>query len=407
MDRKNQPGADMKALMDYVDSVVAPVYRQRSNAQFASLLEEQPETLRGKASRRIGQALYDTGYLMPSDAMGLGRGSTFVLDVAPGVGDYMAFEEAETPLDYGLATVGAVPGIGDALGLAMAVAPAAKMAKAASKAPDIQAADEVLDLLKAGRGSDVTDELMARADTPRGNAYLAENYDLPLDRASRMARADEMGMSGGLYRGEHTAKKSFTESPKGRNFSTFGSPEGYEVTRAGTFFSDNPDFANEYAKTFDKNFRVTNPDGAVVGNYAGPRKAQPLPASYTLADYVAEKFPDDATLWNDFRYSNGSWDMLDDDMGAAVKDFAENSRPNGRVKAYDFEEYGTLLDNDEVEIPSNTVVVFDPADIRSVNARFDPRLKHLRNLMAGGAGIGLGLGMAAPRIFPYQEDEQL
>ena len=572
MASKNQPGADMKALMDYVDSVVAPAYRQRNDARMVNLTAEQPDTLRGGASRRIGQALYDTGYFAPSDAMGLGRGSTFVLDVAPGVGDYMAFEEAETPLDYGLATVGAVPGIGDALGLggsalamllgpmskvgrtqmdealdlakskkaifhssvadnaedihkygvepqhgdwveeilsgavdsdeladqirngptaawwddapnwvdgkvrrivhrtptdedirkyghlaiadsedyagdlfripgegldngeystvtdlsgnemkvyetplyeynddygvgqtpfgierneivtretidptytltgdelveflrryrspeigdSLAVAPAAKMAKAASKAPDIAAADEVLDLLKAGRGSEVTDELLSKADTPRGNAYLAENYDLPLDRESRMARADEMGIPSKSYHGTGSEIdfKSFMPSQTGRH-------------GRGVYTGKRPEELGEYA-TKD-----------------GIENARMFPLNIPADDAFAREIE-----WQDA--------LPDEWVIREPSDF------EGYIKGYK-EAADKLSKSGKKGVEQsledwNGRVVFDPADIRSVNARFDPRLKHLRNLMAGGAGVGLGLGMAAPRIFPYQEDEQL
>ena len=48
-------------------------------------------------------------------------------------------------------------------------------------------AQDILDLLASGRASEVTDEMMAAADPQ----YLYRNYDLPMDEASRMARADQ------------------------------------------------------------------------------------------------------------------------------------------------------------------------------------------------------------------------
>jgi hypothetical protein len=44
--------------------------------------------------------------------------------------------------------------------------------------------------------------------------------------------------------------------------------------------------------------------------------------------------------------------------------------------------------------------VFDPANVRSRFARFDPRLAHLRNLSAGVGGLGL-LGMSYPQEEQY------
>ena len=39
--------------------------------------------------------------------------------------------------------------------------------------------------------------------------------------------------------------------------------------------------------------------------------------------------------------------------------------------------------------PANNLAIYDPANIRLRSARFDPRLKHLRNLSAGVGGVGL------------------
>ena len=45
-----------------------------------------------------------------------------------------------------------------------------------------------------------------------------------------------------------------------------------------------------------------------------------------------------------------------------------------------------------VSARNENVVIFDPTDVRSRFARFDPRLSHLRNLNAGLAtGVPLGL----------------
>jgi len=38
----------------------------------------------------------------------------------------------------------------------------------------------------------------------------------------------------------------------------------------------------------------------------------------------------------------------------------------------------------------DTTIIFDPRNIRSKFARFDPRLKHLANLSAGVGGLTLG-----------------
>lgn len=59
----------------------------------------------------------------------------------------------------------------------------------AARTPAQTEAQNILDLLQSGRASEVTDDMMAAAD----DAYLFNNYDLPMDEASRMQRAREMG----------------------------------------------------------------------------------------------------------------------------------------------------------------------------------------------------------------------
>jgi hypothetical protein len=68
--------------------------------------------------------------------------------------------------------------------------------------PSQQQAQDVLDLLTTGRADEVTDDMLAAAD----DYYLYQNYDLPMDEASRMARAKEMGFDAGtpLFHGTLT-----------------------------------------------------------------------------------------------------------------------------------------------------------------------------------------------------------
>jgi hypothetical protein len=114
----------------------------------------------------------------------------------PGVGDVMAAGEARDAFGQGNylgggllaagAMAGLVPGVGDAV---------QKGIKAAVKSRG----DEVLGLLKSGKADQVTDEMLDlgnAADNANLNAYLFENYDLPMDEASRMARAQEYGFEG-------------------------------------------------------------------------------------------------------------------------------------------------------------------------------------------------------------------
>ena len=60
-------------------------------------------------------------------------------------------------------------------------------------------AESVLGLLRIGEGRHVTNELLSSAD----KSYLVDNYDLPLDEISTLARAKEQGfdLDNPMYRG--------------------------------------------------------------------------------------------------------------------------------------------------------------------------------------------------------------
>lgn len=74
-------------------------------------------------------------------------------------------------------------------------------------------ADEVLQLLKSGRGAEVTDDMLAAAD-PQA---LWSGYDLPMDASSRMDRATGMGFDTDtpLYHGTDASFHSFKPSKNG------------------------------------------------------------------------------------------------------------------------------------------------------------------------------------------------
>ena len=70
------------------------------------------------------------------------------------------------------------------------------------KPPEVQRGDEILGLLKSGKGDEVTDEMLDMGDptlNARLNMYLYDNYDLPMDEASRMARAEDGGFDTDAY----------------------------------------------------------------------------------------------------------------------------------------------------------------------------------------------------------------
>jgi hypothetical protein len=226
-------------------------------------------------------------------------------------------------------------------------------------------AQRVAGLLSSGRADEVTDEMMAAAD-PQEMARLyasgATGMDLPMDEASRMARAREMGFTEQGLHGTVT----------GRDFSSFrddvetyiapNSPEGLDLVAQ---FS-----TADQGRVMPLMYR-----GGVLdtrdpsGNFAQRRAAQKMYDEMGLGEFRTG----DSGL--------PSW-MDTDAINAARK----AKYPGIRLEERDW---------------VNSTAVFNPQNIRSRFARFDPRLSHLSNLNAANASPLLGGAvLAAPQEQP-------
>jgi hypothetical protein len=187
---------------------------------------------------------------------------------------------------------------------------------AASETP----AQQVARMLAEGRAAEVTDDMMARVD-PQEMWRLYEagatGAEMPMDLASRMARAREMG---------------FDTKPKSR--AMHGTDADVEAFSA-----------------------ISPSGGAGIYTTGDP----------TVADVYARR-----------NY-----------------DLGEGGSPN----------YIPVVQRPETVNRFNRMgdyrVTYDPTAVRSVFARFDPRLSHLANLSAGIGGVGIGLNALA---LPPQED---
>jgi len=198
-----------------------------------------------------------------------------------------------------------------------------------------KAADQVADLLRQGRASEVTDDLMAQADPQRlHHHYVSGNtgVDMPMDEASRMERAGQMGFDTGtpLYHG--TDKK----------FQAFNSEKQRDP---GFWFTTDSRNAANYADS----------EGDLLKVFTKTDKETQIPFNEYVLPVV-----------------NGNEVDFDDNV-QLVKEYLERSGtvtfPNGN-----FTESGY------------TRVLDDPRHIRRVEARFDPRLSHLSHLSASTGG---------------------
>lgn len=207
-----------------------------------------------------------------------------------------------------------------------------------------KAADRVAELLRQGRASEVTNDLLDQADPQRlHHHYVSGNtgMDMPMDQASRMERAAQMGFDTGnkLYHGGVRDFSSFIPSQSGKvGPGVYMTPN---VRKANIFSGYEPDSNPKIEKLLNEGNEKSS---QVYGLFATNR-----PATMEARQAV--------------RTNESAYD-----------DKAENYRKK-------FDEMGF----DGVSVADERTIL-DPTNIRSQFARFDPRLSHLSHLSASTGG---------------------
>jgi hypothetical protein len=230
------------------------------------------------------------------------------------------------------------------------------------RAGDETPAQEIARLLREGRAAEVTDDMMARADPQELHRLYtsgATGQAMPMDEASRMARAEGMGFDTGtpLY---HGTRKDF---PAFDNNAARTTDHGWYGD--GTYFGA-ADTADAYAQAERWN-------GRTIPAYASGRRMQ-WPEGQAPA-----MTPQDAAGIR---------------QGVTQQGYSgiDINAPN------DFDTWGDAAGK------WRETVIFDPANIRSRFARFDPRLSHLAHLSAGIGGVAAGNALYSQ---PQQSDDAL
>lgn len=238
--------------------------------------------------------------------------------------------------------------LGSLAGTAPAGAMRSGLARTGKTVPQTLA-DEIMEKLRTGRGAQVTDDMMAAADQP----YLSSIYDLPMDNASRMQRAADAGFRTNmpLYHGSATDFSGFDMSHAGK---VTDNP----AARRAIWLADDPSVADEFAHL-------------AAGN--GRTSQQVYPVLHKADRPTSGRLPADAT--------NESVALTLDDAFGSGRD------------AVRLQDYTTPRG----EVGKNIFAIKDPTQIRSIFARFDPRLSHLSNLTASNASPTAGLfGLGRP-----------
>jgi hypothetical protein len=203
-------------------------------------------------------------------------------------------------------------------------------------------------------------EAVLKAAETSAPAKAADN--LPMDEASRMARAREMGFDPGvaLYRGQPEDYASLRPSERGR----FG---------PGVYASEQPGVAEMY--------------GDFVAPLVGPRDDalfNAMPGARSLDAgardrIIAQLKPDEVAKLATFE----KWYGQDAEaFWEALRRVAGDERASEAISAAGFKGIRGIGDGAET-------VVFDPRDVRSRFARFDPRNADSADLLAGVAGAGV------------------
>ena len=283
---------------------------------------------------------------------------------------YATQPEERNLLNYGLTAAGLIPFV-----------PAASVLRKvkSNKLPEPkneaeEKAKEVLELLQQGRESEITEDIIEKAD-PK---YLADNYDLPMDTESRMNRAREMGYDVDNVR-YHGTDKSFDK---------FNPSEYQRGRRVGVFTTDNPYVAATYAppQRGGQIYPVYTKD--TYGDL-GPIEIDAQNSNWNqlegnLPAYASEV--GDETI--DFYYPEVG-DFTSTGMPFTTNDIAQIAKESGRpsVTFNNLTDRGPqFVDSPLANWPSSVRSDFNSDSLRSIFARFDPRLSRLSNLSAGLAG---------------------
>lgn len=214
--------------------------------------------------------------------------------------------------------------------------------------PAQNAADHIAFLLREDRAKEVTDDLMGQADPKR----LHEHYEsgntgmqMPMDEDSRMDRAKALGFDVKAYRGQ-------TGDP-GASLNTVRT-EG-KTAGTGSWATSDPDIA---------------------ATYSGRENPVSIPMMIKSGVYQAHDFG--GKFWGE-----GPEGKTTDELARA------SNAPGAHFK--NITDVGPHLwnrANVQKRIPetADSFAIKDPKTVRSMFARFDPRLAHLSHLSAATGG---------------------
>lgn len=262
--------------------------------------------------------------------------------------------------------------------------------------PAISQAEEVLGLLRSGREGEITEQMLDMGDpvlNARLNEHLYRNYDLPMDEASRMRRAEAMDA-----RPEYHGTTTGSEMRYPRSDYGSGSRKGI-----GFVTSSDPYVSSSYADpSYGSVFPMMNrvPSSGYPTIDAGGEIWSQIPGD-AMVSYAGREVPvssyasgpaDMGGVFDTNQVSRGA--AIEGDPGVQFNNLLDRSIHAPRPKTDDGMEIMREFQRRSSE-PSTVTMRHDTRGMRSRFARFDPRLAHLRNLNAALAAAGVPLGLLA------------
>lgn len=243
---------------------------------------------------------------------------------------------------------------------------------------------QIMDMLRAGRGAEVTDDMLDMGDpaaNARLNEWLFNNYDLPMDAASRAARKAEMGFEADLMHGTDATFPAFR----------LGDGSNTGVSAPAVFLTDSRNVARSYGdNVMDVTARIEQPLAFDFGGRSTTYFDGAIRTPSDLAKRVSE-------IAQDVR--GNALDPESDlvyDLQDVGFDYLWNTDIDAAEMRNVVDSAGSIFGGDV----ANNVAIFDPRNIRLRSARFDPRLAHLRNLSAG-----IGAPVLMSDMFQQEEEE--
>jgi hypothetical protein len=232
-----------------------------------------------------------------------------------------------------------------------------------------------------GRTQRVRSEMFANPDDVTTGTVLdavGRASNLPMDKASRMQRAKEAGFDTDTVWYHGTTSGAFDQfDPKqvGSNF---------RADEKGFFFLNDPRQASEYATSDTQGLPVSG--GSVVPTYQKSNRPLIVDDARLLSEGMEPigVSEDVVSFWDNYQGLINEWaDKYGSDSVILVD--RTYRQPDGQ--------------------PTMMGVQFDPRNIRSVNAAFDPAKKDSANLLAANPSTGTIMDMIARAKDTLSEDD--